>query len=298
MKPALVILAAGMGSRYGGLKQIDGMGPNQELMMDYSIYDALNAGFGKIVLVIRKDLQPLFEENILSRLPSQLPVEFAYQELDDLPEGFRLPENREKPWGTGHAVWCARNQIQEPFAVINADDFYGKDAFVQLAEYLNGAEVQGASFCMVGYSLKNTLSEHGSVSRGVCKEKKGKLHSVLEHTNISIQGSKIIADIGNSQKELDADTPVSLNCWGFTPAVFQFLERDLDEFLSTQIDQPKSEFFLPAVIDKAVQQQEAEVALLETTARWYGVTYPEDRGSVQKQLALAHQSGEYPEQLF
>jgi UTP-glucose-1-phosphate uridylyltransferase len=294
MKPTLVILAAGMGSRYGGLKQIDGMGPNNELILDYSIYDALQAGFDKIVLIIRKDLEVVFRDKILSRFPKNIQIEFAYQELDALPDGFTTPVGREKPWGTGHAVWCAKEAVKEPFAVINADDFYGRDAFQKLANQLSRLDIKASDFCMVGYPLENTLSDHGTVSRGVCSETKGKLNSVVEYTNIEKKGSSILAKTGETETELAADTPVSLNCWGFTPKVFDFLEKDLISFLEQRLEEPKAEFFLPSVIDKAIRNKEAEVDLLTTNSHWYGVTYPEDRAFVQEQLRKAHENNTYP----
>lgn len=296
MQPTLLILAAGMGSRYGGLKQLDPMGPNGETVLDYSVTDAIRAGFGKVVFVIRRDFAEAFKEAVGNNFEGQIEVAYAFQDLVDLPEGFKLPEGREKPWGTAHAVRAARNEIETPFAVINADDFYGRDAFVQLANYFadhsNEPELRT---CMVGYPLKNTLSEHGSVNRGICGVENGFLRTVEEHTGIAEAGGRVQGkDLTGKTVEINPGAIVSMNFWGFTPAIFASIEAQFIEFLEQRIDEPKSESYIPSVVDTLIQSGQTECAVLETSASWFGVTYPNDKPFVQASIQKLIDSGEYP----
>lgn len=302
MKPTLYVLAAGMGSRYGGLKQLDGVGPQGQTIMDYSIYDALQAGFGKVVFVIRHDFESDFREKILSKYEGHVSVEVVFQSVDALPEGFSVPADRTKPWGTNHAVLMGAEAIKEPFTVINADDFYGRDAFNVMARQLMSlpADSKG-KYCMVAFQLGNTMTENGSVSRGVCAvDGAGKLTDVVEHTAISYDADHNITFSGEDGKpaHLDADTPVSMNFWGFTPDYFDYSAREFVKFLSKYGDKPKSEFFIPSVVDKLIKGGEATVDVLTTTSRWFGVTYPEDRPTVVANLKALHDAGVYPNKLF
>lgn len=302
MKPTLFVLAAGMGSRYGGLKQLDGVGPQGQTIMDYSIYDALQAGFGKIVFVIRHDFEEAFREKILSKYKDHVPVEIVFQSVDALPEGFTAPADRTKPWGTNHAIMMGESAISEPFAVINADDFYGRDAFKVIAGYLSALDpaTDKGKYCMVGFRVGNTMTENGSVSRGVCSTKDGKLVDVVERTAISFDADHNIVfnDEEGKTCTLDPATPVSMNLWGFTPDYFDYSKREFGKFLAKYIDKPKSEFFIPSVVDKLVKNGEATVDVLDTASRWFGVTYPEDRPGVVAKLAELHEAGVYPDKLF
>lgn len=302
MKPTLFVLAAGMGSRYGGLKQLDGVGPQGQTIMDYSIYDALRAGFGKVVFVIRHDFEEAFREKVLSKYEGHVPVEVVFQSVDALPEGFEVPDGRTKPWGTNHAVMMGADAIAEPFAVINADDFYGRDAFEVMAGYLSAlADDSKGRYCMVAFRLGNTMTENGSVSRGVCTvDSTGKLTDVVERTAISFtpDGGIEFTDAAGAKGALEADVPVSMNLWGFTPDYFDYSRREFVRFLNKYISAPKSEFFIPSVVDKLVKNGEATVDVLTTHSRWFGVTYPEDRDSVVRNLARLHAEGEYPDKLF
>ena len=298
MKPTLLVLAAGMGSRYGGLKQLDGVGPHGETIMDYSIFDAIRAGFGKVVFVIRKDFEADFNEKILSKYKGHVPVAVAFQSIDDLPEGYAVPEGRVKPWGTGHAVRAARNVISEPFAVINADDFYGQDAFAVLAKQL---ENQTDEYSMVGFPVGNTMSESGSVSRGVCTvSADGNLSGIVERTAISYDPERRIkfVDDNGEDRYLDASTPVSMNFWGFNPDYFEYTERDFLKFLAERGSEQKSEFYIPTVVDNLITSGEKNVKVLSTKSKWFGVTYPEDRPGVVAKLAELHAQGVYPEKMF
>lgn len=302
MKPTLYILAAGMGSRYGGLKQLDGVGPQGQTIMDYSIFDALRAGFGKVVFVIRKDFEKDFREKILSKYEGHVPVEVVFQSVDALPEGYTVPADRQKPWGTNHAVLMADGVINEPFAVINADDYYGRDAFEVIARYLsNLSQDEKGRYCMVAFRLGNTMTENGSVSRGVCTvDASGKLADVVERTAIAFDGDHKIfyTDAEGNKQYLESNTPVSMNFWGFTPDYFDFSKREFVKFLNKYIDTPKSEFFIPSVVDKLVKKGEATVDVLDTTSKWFGVTYSEDRPMVVESLRKLHEAGEYPDKLF
>ncbi len=302
MKPTLFVLAAGMGSRYGGLKQLDGVGPQGQTIMDYSIYDALRAGFGKVVFVIRHDFENEFRDKVLAKYDGHVPVEIVFQSVDALPQGFSVPDGRTKPWGTNHAVLMGAEAITEPFAVINADDFYGREAFEVMAAYLSRLPRHSAGrYCMVAFRLGNTMTENGSVSRGVCSvNTEGKLTDVVERTSISYaDGGRIVyTDASGNTGSLEADAPVSMNLWGFTPDYFEFSKREFVRFLNKYVDKPKSEFFIPSVVDKLIKNGEAEVDVLSTGSRWFGVTYPQDRDAVVANLARLHQAGEYPDILF
>ncbi|NQZ68435.1 MAG: nucleotidyltransferase [Lentisphaeria bacterium] len=289
----LLILAAGMGSRYGGLKQIDPVGPSGEIVLDYSIYDAIQAGFTNVVFLIRKDIEDEFKQCIGKRYEGKIKTAYAFQELANLPSGYTVPDARSKPWGTGHAVLCSQEAIKGPFCVINADDFYGADAFKTVADHLKAAEE--SSYCMAAYLLENTLSEHGTVSRGVCAVENGKLQSVTEITNIEIQEGAIIS---NSDLSLSGSDYVSLNFWGFTEGLFKHLEMQFKKFLDERIAEEKSEFFLPTVVDEMLKQDDCAVAVLETTDNWFGVTYPEDKPIVISKINDLIKAGKYPETLW
>lgn len=302
MKPTLLILAAGMGSRYGGLKQIDPMGPSGETVMDYSVFDAMRAGFGKVVFVIRRDFEAQFRSQVGARFENRIPVEYAFQALEDLPAGFSVPEGRSKPWGTTHAMLAAESLIHEPCVMINADDFYGRDAFASIAGYLQQPRAQAdrSQYCMVGFKLKNTLSSHGSVARGVCTaDASGNLTSVTEMTKIfqTAAGAENRED-GASVVSLTGEEPVSMNFWGFTPEIFGQLRQAFVEFLQREGAELKSECYVPKVVDALIRSGKAHVRVLPTTSRWFGVTYPEDKKSVQENIRQLAESGEYPMRLW
>ena len=301
MKPTLFVLAAGMGSRYGGLKQLDGLGPNGENIMDYSIFDAIRGGFGKIVFVIRRDFEQDFRDKVLSKYEGHIPTELVFQAIDDLPEGFTCPADRAKPWGTNHAVLMGKDVIKEPFAVINADDFYSRDAFAVMGKWLNELpEGSTGKYSMVGFRICNTLSENGTVARGVCaKNEAGMLTDVVERTEIMrVDGTICYKDENGEWQPVGEETPVSMNFWGFTPDYFQYSEAQFVDFLKENIDKPKSEFFIPLVVDTLINSGKATCEVLDTTAKWFGVTYAADRpGTVEKIQALVD-AGEYPAKLF
>ncbi len=294
----LVIMAAGMGSRYGGLKQIDPVGVNGEFIVDYSIYDAIQAGFDKVVFIIKKENLEIFRETIGKRAEAKIKVEYAFQSIDDLPAGFTAPDGREKPLGTGHAVWCARNVVSDNFAVINSDDFYGRDAFVKLAQYLKNAT--GTNYCMAGYILKNTITENGYVSRGVCETANGKLTNVVERVHIERHEGQIQYLENDVWTPLADDSVVSMNCWGFTPDIFDALGKGLERFLSETLPQnpEKAEFFLPFLVQDEMDAENCSVDVLTTTAKWYGVTYAADRPVMVDFLKQATKNGTYPDGLF
>lgn len=266
MKPTLLVLAAGMGSRYGGLKQLDGLGPSGETIMDYSIYDALQAGFGKVVFVIRHSFEKEFMEKVVAKYRNSIEVEVVFQELDYLPEGFTLPEEREKPWGTSHALLMAKDVIQEPFASINADDFYGRESYQILADTLTKLSGSEKNYCMIGYLLGNTLSESGSVARGICRtDAAGNLVQIQEMTKIErVNGILVNREEDGSQTTLSDDSPVSMNMWGFTPDFFEIVERDFNAFLAANIEKPKAEFLIPTHINELVSTGEVKVKLYNT----------------------------------
>ena len=297
MKPTLLVLAAGMGSRYGGLKQIDPVGPAGETIIDYSIYDAIRAGFGKLVFVIRKDIEAQFREIIGARFEKRIAVEYAFQELDKLPVGFSVPPGRTKPWGTTQAILMAEDVIREPFAAINADDFYGADSFQVLSKQLQSGS---ADYSMVGFILRNTLSEFGSVARGVCQvDASNYLKSILELTKIEKDGTgaKSISPDGAITK-LTGDEPVSMNMWGFTPDIFPHLRREFTEFLKLQGKAEKSECYIPMTVGDLIRSGQARCQVLRSSASWFGVTYREDRPTVVKSIQDLITKGLYPEKLW
>ena len=299
MKPTLFVLAAGMGSRYGGLKQIDGLGPSGETIMDYSVYDALRAGFGKVVFVIRKDFEEAFREVVISKYADKVPCEVCFQSVDKVPEGCIYNPERTKPWGTNHAVLMAKDLIKEPFAVINADDFYGRESFQVLADYLKSVEGTTGKYCMVGYRVANTLSENGSVSRGVCAtDENGYLTDVVERTKIEKVGDKIIYTEDGVDTEISPNSPVSMNMWGFTPEYFEYVEKAFVEFLKTRGQELKSEFYIPTLVNDMIRSGEATCKVLDTTSKWFGVTYAEDRPQVVMKINNLVKEGVYPEKLF
>lgn len=300
MKPTLFVLAAGMGSRYGGLKQLDGLGPNGETIMDYSIFDAIRGGFGKVVFVIRKDFEQDFREKIISKYENHIPVEVVFQSLDKLPEGFTVPEGREKPWGTNHAVMMGKEVINEPFAVINADDFYGQDSFAVLGKALSEMEGKQNDYCMIGYRVGNTLSESGSVARGVCStDENGYLTGVVERTAIErIDGKVSFTDENGNVVTIDDNTPVSMNMWGFTPDYFNYSDDYFAQFLKENKDNLKSEFYIPLLVNQLIVDGTARVKVLDTTSKWFGVTYAADRQGVVDKIQSLIDAGEYPEKLF
>lgn len=292
-----------MGSRYGGLKQLDGLGPHGETIMDYSIYDAIQAGFGKIVFVIRKDFEEQFREKVLSKYEGHIPAELVFQGVDALPEGFTVPEGREKPWGTNHAVLMAKGVINEPFCVINCDDFYNRDCFMVIGKYLADLP-EGAKndYAMVGFRVGNTLSENGTVSRGVCStNKEGNLTTVVERTKIERRDGKVqYLDDNGSWVTVDDNTPVSMNVWGFTPDYLDYSEEYFKEFLSDprNMENKKSEYFIPMMVNKLITDGTATVKVLDTTSTWFGVTYPEDREGVVERIKRLVDEGVYPSKLF
>jgi UTP-glucose-1-phosphate uridylyltransferase len=295
MKPTLVIMAAGIGSRYGGLKQIDPVGPSGEIVLDYSVYDAIQAGFGKVVFIIRPDIEEAFKEVIGHKLDGRIKVEYVFQTLEKLPAGASVPAGRTKPWGTGQAVLMAAPVVHEPFAVINADDFYGRESFRIVAEQLKTVDVNSTDFCMAGFYIKNTLSEHGGVARGYCDVKNGKLQHIVERYNIERNPDGIIRYDGG---EMADDDMVSMNTWGFTPKLFGFLERGFRDFLAHKGTELKSEFFLLEVVDSMIQQSIAQVAVLPTNEKWMGVTYAADKPEVMDGIRALVDAGIYPPDLW
>ena len=303
MKPTLFLLAAGMGSRYGGLKQLDGVGPHGETIMDYSIYDAINAGFGKLVFVIRKDFEEDFRRIVLSKYEGHIPCELVFQALDALPEGFTCPAERTKPWGTNHAVMMGKSVINEPFAVINCDDVYDRDAFKVMGKFLSELpEGSTGKYAMVGFRVDNTLSESGTVSRGVCEnDENHHLKSVVERTKIQrMDGQVKYLDETEEWVAIPDTTPVSMNFWGFTPDYFAHSDEFFKNFLSDpkNMENLKSEFFIPLMVDKLINDGTATCEVLDTTSKWFGVTYPEDRPDVVAKLQKLADDGIYPEKMF
>jgi dTDP-glucose pyrophosphorylase len=295
--PSLLVLAAGMGSRYGGLKQIDPVGPSGETIMDYSIYDALRAGFGKIVFVLRKEIEAAFRETIAARFEHRVAIDYVFQELDDLPSGFSVPDGRTKPWGTTQAVLAADGAIREPFAVINADDFYGAESLCALAAHLQSAT---AEYAMVGFVLRNTLSDFGAVARGVCRvDERGFLKDVVEMTNIARDGSQAKSTDSNGKvSPLSGDETVSMNMWGFTPSVFSQLERVFQEFLEADGTDLRAESYLPNAVNRLIDSGQARVRVLPTAGSWFGVTYRQDRARVVESIGCLVKAGIYPERLW
>ena len=285
----LVVMAAGMGSRFGGLKQAEPVTENGSAILDFSIYDAMQAGFDRVVFVIKHAIEEDFKRLVGDRIAKRIPVTYVYQELDVLPEGYTAPDGRTKPWGTGHAVLCTKPVVNGPFAVINADDYYGRHAFTEMAQYLKG---EPTDYCMTGFRLKNTLSENGSVSRGVCEVKDGNLVRVVEHTNI--RDCNYSEDEGKTWKKLDENTVVSMNLWCFTTDFYTSLEKDFRSFLDEHGKEDKAEFYLPSAVQNVIDAKEKNVRVFVAEDQWYGVTYREDRESVSKALGTMIEKGYYP----
>ena len=285
-------MAAGMGSRYGGLKQLDAIGPSGETIIDYSVYDAIKAGFTKVVFIIRKDFEQEFKSKITDKYEGQIQVEFAFQDLNDLPDEFTCPEGREKPWGTGHAIFSARNIINEPFVAINGDDFYGRESFKVVADYYR----KGAnSFSMVAFKLDKTLSSFGGVTRGLCTVNDEKLNTVIETADLEKTDYGVSS---NRDIELDGTEPVSMNVWGFTPILFKYLDEKFVEFLSENGTEMKSEYLIPSVVNELIQSGQENVHVLRSGATWFGVTYKEDKPYVEGEIEKLVNKGEYPGKLF
>ena len=299
MKPTLVILAAGLGSRYGSLKQIEPIGPGGEAIIDYSVFDAIRAGFGKVVFVIKKDIESDFRESLLKRFEDRVETSYVFQELDMLPEGYSLQTQRKKPWGTAHAILAAEETITTPFAAINADDFYSLEAFTEMQRFLS-TEAKGRDYSMIGYKLKNTLSRHGTVSRGVCKKDENNyLVSVSELTKIHRKDSQIIYyDNYDEPHKLPEDSVVSMNMWGFTPEIFRQIRERFTNFLDQKIDDPKAEYYISELTDHLIHDNEAKVKVLDCDASWFGITYREDRDFVRNSILEKIDKGIYPRQLW
>jgi hypothetical protein len=301
MKPTLLILAAGIGSRYGGLKQADGVGPSGEAILDYSIYDAIRAGFGKVVFVIRKDIEDDMKRIFFDKWSKKIELNYVFQELDHLPDGFVPPAGRVKPWGTGHAIWVAKERVREPFCVINADDFYGRGAYQLAADFQSNLDnLLNRRYCLIGYVLNNSLSDHGFVSRAECRiNENGLLSFVKERTKIKRDGPKVFFEDDNGTRMgIDENTIVSMNMWGFMPSVFEYLEEGMANFLEENASSLKAEFFLPNLIDSLIRTGKVEVPVLCTDEKWFGMTYIEDREMVQGRLAELVKQGVYPTPVF
>ncbi|HTR28020.1 MAG TPA: sugar phosphate nucleotidyltransferase [Puia sp.] len=298
MQPTLLILAAGMASRYGSMKQIQGFGPGGETIMDYSIFDAIRAGFKKVVFIIRKDFAEDFKNIFEPKLNGKIATDYVYQDLHSYTGGFAVPADRTKPWGTAHAVLCAKDAIREPFAVINADDFYGRDAFEKAFKFLT-SNVRPSLYCIIGYELKKTLSENGTVSRGVCVvDASGNLVSIAERTKIYQDGERITYEEDGKKFDVPFDSKVSMNFWGFDPSVFTYTEKIFREFLKERGTDPKAEFFIPIIGDKLIKEGKGNIRVIPTSAQWFGVTYKEDAPGVQASLNALINKGEYPQRLW
>ena len=296
----LVIMAAGMGSRYGGLKQIDPVTAHGEFIIDYSIYDAIKAGFDKVVFIIKEENYEVFRETVGSRIEGAVKVEYVFQALDKIPDGYTIPEGRTKPWGTAHAALMAADVVNEPFAIINSDDFYGRDAFVKLYDYMQTVK-DGSHFAMAGYVLENTITENGTVSRGICTVKDGKLEGIVERTKIAENNGKVQYLEGDAWFDLDRKSVASMNCFAFTPEFFPMLKDGFVEFLdklSDAADPLKAEYFLPFRVQSGIERGECDVRVLETTAKWYGVTYAEDKPALVAFLKAQTEAGVYPDGLW
>jgi UTP-glucose-1-phosphate uridylyltransferase len=298
-KPTLAVLAAGIGRRYGGLKQIEPVGPSGEIVIDYSIFDAIGAGFGKLLFVIRREIEDTFKSVIEPHFAGRIPIEYAFQELNDMPSGFTSPQGRTKPWGTGHAVYACRHACREPFAVINSDDFYGRISFQLLADRLQSLSTEENLYCLVAFILRNTLSDHGPVSRGVCHVGAGHLlKDIVEHHQVERKEAEVSGLRENRSVRLTGEEPVSMNLWGFTPTIFSHLEREFRIFLSSATDHVNMEFQLPTVLDLLIHQGRASVQVLYSSERWLGVTYPEDKPRVAAGILDLVKSGVYPPKLW
>lgn len=284
----LVVMAAGMGSRFGGLKQMEPIGPNGEVILDFSVFDAVRSGFTKVVFVIKHAIEKDFKEMVGKRIAKRVKVEYVFQETDALPDGYTCPDDRTKPWGTAHAILCCKDVVKEPFAVVNADDYYGRNAFCEIAKFL---KEDSDDYCMVGFRLANTLTENGYVSRGVCEVKDGNLATVTERTKIS--DCKYTEDDGATWTELAPDTLVSMNLWGFRPDLFAYIEKGFKNFLDEKINVPKSEYYLPSVVSELIENGEKKVKMLIAEDKWYGVTYKEDKPMVVNAIAKMFNDGLY-----
>lgn len=300
MKPALVVMAAGIGSRYGGLKQIDPVGPGGEIILDYSVYDAIRAGFGKVVFIIRRDIEKDFKTIIGSHFAKRIQVEYVYQELTDLPSGFSVPPGRVKPWGTGRAVLSCKNAVKEPFGVINADDLYGAESYKVLAEYLSNLDPAGNAYAMVGFRIANTLSDYGYVTRGICEADASRmLSSVTERFKIEkTQTGARYQDEKGQWVEMQGDEIASMNMWGFTPTLFKFLEQKFPLFLRAASGNLKAEFLMPSIADELIKEHRITMKVLDTSARWLGITYKEDKPEVQKNIRELIDRKVYPASLW
>lgn len=298
MQPTLLILAAGMASRYGSMKQIQAFGPSGETIMDYSIYDAIRAGFGKVVFIIRKDFAEDFKNIFEPKLKGRIAVDYVFQEMTAFMDGFALPAERTKPWGTAHAVLCAKNAVKEPFAVINADDFYGRDAFEKAHAFLT-KDCAPDVYSIIGYDLQKTLSDNGTVNRGVCQvDAKGNLTSIVERINIADKEGKVLCDDEHEPKELPRHSSVSMNFWCFHPSIFTISQQLFNQFLTENIIKPKAEFFIPIVADQFIKDGSGVIKVIPTSAQWFGVTYKEDAPGVQESLNTLINDGEYPTALW
>jgi len=301
MKPTLLILAAGIGSRYGGLKQLDKIGPTDETIVDYSIYDAIQAGFGKVIFIIKESIEKDFKETFVEKLQDKIKIDYVFQEVWNVPEGILVPDERQKPWGTGHAVLMADGKINGPFAVINSDDFYGRDAYKALANYYKDWTSQRENdYCMVGYHVANTLSEFGAVSRGVCQpDDHSCLVDVVERTHIERHGNRIdYKNEAGQEITIPGNTIVSMNCWGFTPSFFTHLKRGFAAFILKNADNPKAEFYIPTMVNELIMSGKATVKILDCPEKWFGMTYKEDREVVVKSIRQLIKKGIYPENLW
>jgi UTP-glucose-1-phosphate uridylyltransferase len=297
--PTLVVLAAGIGHRYGGLKQIEPVGPSGEIVIDYSVFDAIGTGFGKLLFVIRREIEDTFKSVIEPHFEGRIPIEYAYQELNDVPAGFTPPQGRTKPWGTGHAVYACRHAISGPFGVINADDFYGRTSFKLLAEKLGDLRPSENRYCLVAFVLRNTLSDHGPVSRGICQaDGDDLLSNVVEHHKVEQAGTRVQGLRDGKAVPLTGEEPVSMNLWGFTPTIFDHLEREFRAFMPSATDNANVEFQLPTVVDSLIHQGRAEVEVLHSHERWLGVTYPEDKAHVTAGIRELVKAGVYPQKLW
>jgi len=298
MEPTLLILAAGMASRYGSMKQIQSFGPGGETIMDYSIYDAIRAGFKKVVFIIRKEFADDFKEIFEPKLAGKVKIDYVFQDLHAYTDGFEVPADRTKPWGTAHAVLCAKEVVKEPFAVINADDFYGRDAFEKAYTFLTG-DCNEKVYSIIGYELLKTLSDNGTVNRGVCQvDAKDNLVSIAERLNIAMKEGKILCDDDQQPKELSKDSKVSMNFWCFSTSIFSYSEKLFHEFLAENISKPKAEFFIPIVADKFINDGVGVIKVIPTSAQWFGVTYKEDAPEVKASLDKLVSDGEYPPSLW
>ena len=298
MKPTLLILAAGMGSRYGGNKQMDAFGPNGETIIDYSIYDAIRSGFGKVVFIIRESFAEEFRNQFEPKLKGKIQTEYVMQEMDSFIENFEFPAERKKPWGTAHAVLCAKDVIHEPFAVINADDYYGSDGFEKAIKFLNEEE-SPKKYCVIGYQLSKTISENGSVSRGVCEvDFEGNLIGIHERTKVFPEDGKIYYTESAINVPMPPDTPVSMNFWGFDPNVFDYIQKLFIKFLQENANNPKAEFFIPVIADAYITEGKGKIKVIPTSSQWFGVTYKEDAANVKDSIRALIEAGVYPEHLF